>query len=456
MGATIAGFVVERVDANLVLFVNTCLVPTSMFLLPFAWNIWSLVSILALMGLNMGFIDCIANLQMFKVFGESVAPFLHAMHFFYGMGAFFSPVISEPYLLNEDCTPFLEQYQEPGLVRDNDTGLNRYVNLTDEPASTLKEAQEMTNVRYAFWFMAGLQASVAILVFLLAHKMRSRGWTPAHHEINQSETEISEEKQRKDEERRKKLEASNEKVALRKAFMSEKHQVLFITFGSAALLFIYDGLQSAFGGYIYAYALKSILDLNKTEGAYLNALFWGMFAFGRLISIFLATRFTPAFMLLCNIVGCMLSMTLILMVRHNHVVLYLGTAIYGLFLSSVTPSTISMAEQYIDINSKITSMLVVVAALGEMVFPNIVGNLFARVGPVSFLIFCAVASYCSVIIYASVWLVGRTTPKHLVSDSSFVWCHHCTINKQNIPIGGRTEEDYPMSVQNHPNTVKQP
>ena len=40
---------------------------------------------------------------------------------------------------------------------------------------------------------------------------------------------------------------------------------------------IIDGyfvFQSAYGGYVYTYAVKSIVDLNKTEGAYLNAVFW--------------------------------------------------------------------------------------------------------------------------------------------------------------------------------------
>ena len=44
-------------------------------------------------------------------------------------------------------------------------------------------------------------------------------------------------------EKMRKLETSNEKVAQRKAFMSEKNQILFITAASASLLFIYDGLQ---------------------------------------------------------------------------------------------------------------------------------------------------------------------------------------------------------------------
>ena len=34
--------------------------------------------------------------------------------------------------------------------------------MTDEPASTLEEAQEMTRVRFAFWIMAGLQAGGAV------------------------------------------------------------------------------------------------------------------------------------------------------------------------------------------------------------------------------------------------------------------------------------------------------
>ena len=48
-------------------------------------------------------------------------------------------------------------------------------------------------------------------------------------------------------------------------------------------------------------------------------------------------------------VGCLLSVTLMLLARHNHVVLYLGTAIFGMFLSSVAPTSISLAESYIDV-----------------------------------------------------------------------------------------------------------
>ena len=61
------------------------------------------------------------------------------------MGAFVSPMIAEPFLLNEDCSPFIE---DPLLVSVNSTAI---------PARNLTDAQQMTNVRYAFWIMAGVQ-----------------------------------------------------------------------------------------------------------------------------------------------------------------------------------------------------------------------------------------------------------------------------------------------------------
>lgn len=43
--------------------------------------------------------------------------------------------------------------------------------------------------------------------------------------------------------------------------------------------------------------------MSMNEAAYLNACFWGTFAFGRLMSIGIATKLAPSFMLLCNIVS---------------------------------------------------------------------------------------------------------------------------------------------------------
>ena len=43
--------------------------------------------------------------------------------------------------------------------------------------------------------------------------------------------------------------------------------------------------------------------LTATEGAYLTSCFWGTFAIGRLVSIGVATKLSPAFMIMFNIVS---------------------------------------------------------------------------------------------------------------------------------------------------------
>lgn len=69
-------FVFYRVDSNLVLLVATSLIPVAMFVVSFCKVLAGLGIVLAIMGLNMGCIDCLANLQMIQLYGQSVSPFL--------------------------------------------------------------------------------------------------------------------------------------------------------------------------------------------------------------------------------------------------------------------------------------------------------------------------------------------------------------------------------------------
>jgi len=78
-----------------------------------------------------------------------------------------SPMIAEPFLLNEDCSLFVdndtssygaELISAAGRQRSTDLSgldLNATINLL-LPAKSLLEAQEMTKVRFAFWIMAAL------------------------------------------------------------------------------------------------------------------------------------------------------------------------------------------------------------------------------------------------------------------------------------------------------------
>ena len=46
-------------------------------------------------------------------------------------------------------------------------------------------------------------------------------------------------------------------------------------------------------------------------------------------------------------------MVMMLSLPHNHAMLYCGTAIFGTFLSSIFPTTVSMTETYIEVTREL-------------------------------------------------------------------------------------------------------
>lgn len=46
-----------------------------------------------------------------------------------------------------------------------------------------------------------------------------------------------------------------------------------------------------------------VVGMSTTQAAYLTSCFWGTFAIGRLVSIGIATKFAPAFMIIFNVVS---------------------------------------------------------------------------------------------------------------------------------------------------------
>lgn len=62
--------------------------------------------------------------------------------------------------------------------------------------------------------------------------------------------------------------------SLKLSFCSLPAKVPLVTVLAGLLLFLFDGLQGAYGGYLYTYAVKSEVDLSSSHAAYLNSLFW--------------------------------------------------------------------------------------------------------------------------------------------------------------------------------------
>ncbi|XP_050031631.1 major facilitator superfamily domain-containing protein 4A-like [Dermacentor andersoni] len=390
LGAAAGGVLVERLTPNLTLVLGTAMMTMTMALIPVCHVLAVLAVVLAIMGFFMGCIDTVANVYMIRIYSKDVSPFLQALHFFYGIGAFVSPMIAQPFLLNEDCSVFIDNSSDSMLDQEdmNPSGGGL-------PATSLAEAQRKTHIDYAFWIMALLMVPVVLLALSLVGKQWYRRRLASQDPGTKQAWYESVD------------DPSVPAIPDKTGKATGTSQIILVALLTAAMMFLYDGLQAAYGGYIYSYAVKGAARLPRADAAYLNALFWGMFAMGRLISIALATKLAPALMLLCNVCGCTLGVTLMLCVPWSKAVLIMGTMLMGIFMSSVFPTALSLAEQCIYVSPRTTSTLVFGAALGEMSMPVILGHEFHRIGPTAFPITCMALCVLSCVVYVGLWAVGH-------------------------------------------------
>ena len=144
--------------------------------------------------------------------------------------------------------------------------------------------------------------------------------------------------------------------------------------------FLFVAVEMSYGGWIAAYAVgKGLAD--EANAAYLTFAFWGALTAGRLITIPIALRFSIKRILWWNLVGCVVSLLVILLWPDSLVATWIGSLGMGVAMASMFPLTISLAEQAMTMTGRITGRFLVGGAMGGMVVPWLAGQLFEAVGP---------------------------------------------------------------------------
>jgi FHS family Na+ dependent glucose MFS transporter 1 len=148
----------------------------------------------------------------------------------------------------------------------------------------------------------------------------------------------------------------------------------------AVFFFLYVGAEVGFGGWVYTYAVEMGLG-GETIAAYLTSAFWGALTLGRLLTIPIAVRFSPRSILLADLVGCLLSVGVILLWSSSSAAIWVGALGLGFSMAAVFPTMISLAESRMAITGRVTSWFFVGASIGGMTLPWLIGQLFESIGP---------------------------------------------------------------------------
>ena len=216
--------------------------------------------------------------------------------------------------------------------------LNSTTTTTVAPGSTTAPVAFDSNVKYAFWLSSGLLIPVA-LAFLVLSRSNPKGGDGARSPDTDANAH------------RRRGRYHNGVVAL--AFL---------------FLLLYVGLEVAYGGYIFSYAVKYCpLQFSEDRAAVLTSAYWGFFALGRLLAIPMSLYVSASAMTLMDLAGVIISSLIMRTQQHNSRVLWAGTAVFGLSMASMFPCMMHLLETYIDMTGRTASIIVVGAALGEMI-----------------------------------------------------------------------------------------
>jgi FHS family Na+ dependent glucose MFS transporter 1 len=142
---------------------------------------------------------------------------------------------------------------------------------------------------------------------------------------------------------------------------------------------LYVGAEVSFGNWIYTYALTLGLGTTITS-AYLTSAFWGTFTLGRLLGVWISARVRAFAILVVDLLGCFVSLGLILFRPDSAIALWMGSIGLGLFMASIFPTTLLLAGERMRVTGAMTGWFLAGASVGAMFLPWGIGQAFAGYG----------------------------------------------------------------------------
>ena len=331
LASLFGGRMYDRVAGHPFMAMMLLVVVGMLVLVPLMPLLWLLTLTLLVLGMAEGTVDVGGNTLLVWVHRHRVGPFMNGLHFFFGFGAFLSPIIiAQAVLLSGGIT-------------------------------------------WAYWVLALLVLPVAVWLLRLPSPASQATSTPdAAVHVNSV-------------------------------------LVMLIAF----FFFLYVGAEISFGGWIFTYAVALNLA-SETSAAYLTSAFWGALTAGRLLAIPVAARFRPRVILLSDLLGCLVSIGIILLWSNSLLAVWMGTLGVGFSMASVFPTTLSLAERRITITGQVTGWFFVGASAGGMSVPWLIGQFFESVGPTVTMLIIFTTLLAALAIFAV--LIGYSARQNLVPE----------------------------------------
>jgi MFS transporter, FHS family, Na+ dependent glucose transporter 1 len=274
----------------------------------------------------MGSIDAGCNALLAFLHGDACDPYYHAMHLLFTSGAAISPLILEV---------------------------------------VLSAGQSF---KYAWWVIGIVMISAAILLptYESPQAPDSKTSLADVHSVDEFGSNSS---------------PSKVDVIEYGSFLddSAKHRWWCACVASSFLL-VYYGCEVAFGSLLTSYVRLQRLG-TPSQANFMTFSFWAAQSCGLACSIFISHRkVQPKFMLFGNLVLMGSGLSLLWIFRAHLVGSWVAAVVFGLGVSSGFPTMINLLQTYTEITGKVSSLISVASAVGEMTIPAVIGSRMENAG----------------------------------------------------------------------------
>ena len=305
---------------------------------------------------------------MLNLWKEKVTSPMHALHFGYGVGSFLIPLM---------CNPFL------GVFIPNDTAnITTNISYSNESYANVSwrnqslgvdgnaNGQDLiligSRVEYAF-YLVGFIGMLIALAFLLYQFCFYRN--------------IVYVKEKTKPQNRRFIDMWNPATCANGNFcygLIMYILVFFFYFGT-------NSAQRSYSNFIRAYSID-LLKFSKTDGSWINSVFWIGFSAGRLSGVLVGKFIKIRKLIMIETIGLFCAALFLMVLSHVSpvYVAWVCTALFGFFQGPLYPSGIAFADYHVELTGIGIMVQSIGGGFGSMCSVWITGRLFDSYGPGSF------------------------------------------------------------------------
>ena len=345
---------------------------------------------------------------MIELWGSESSSFLQALHFSYGVGALISPLIVRPFLLESE---FIEGIEPEGLLLNGSVSDRE---LLAEQSFTRDDVQ----LKYPCWIVAAFTVIPTVIYFLLWRLHPKSNPHPSRltalDVVVDGDSDPETLKQQQD---KKAILEEVERKRNTKSYQFYK----FVSIGlMMCFMPIYYGVELTFGNYLATFAVKSDLHLSKATGADMTSIYWAMFTFFRLSTVFYIDYLGAEMNIIMNTAVILAANVVLAPLYFGYasiLCLWIGAVLMGIGCSSIWASAFGYLEMYFPVSSRIASFIMVSTAIGDFTIPFIMSQ-FIKEYPNVFLCVTLICSLAMAFIFMLAVIVCKLKLRIKAEDNN--------------------------------------